>query len=86
MNGTTTLCDAYDSLVQKLDAAELTGEKGDLILRLLEIREDVDALLEESCLSRRERSSLKTIRRLDTRFIREIRLKNYEDIYTVPVK
>lgn len=77
---------SYDSLVQKLENADLADGKGELVLRLLEIREDVDALLENRCLSLEERSALKTIRRLDTRFIKEIRLKNFEDIYTVPVK
>ena len=77
---------AYDPLVQKLEKADLADEKGELVLRLLEIREDVDTLLEDRGLSRNERSALKTIRRLDTRFIKEIRLKNFEDIYSVPVK
>ena len=81
-----TLCDAAASLVRKLDVADHADGKGDLVLRLLEIREDLDALLGRPGLSRRERSSLKTIRRLDNRFIKEIRLKNYEDIYSVPVK
>ena len=47
---------------------------------------DADALLADPLLPRRERSLLRTVRRLDNRFIREIRLKNYEDIYSVPEK
>ena len=78
--------DAYESLVKKLETADLAEEKGELVLQLLEVREDADALLENMDLSGGERSALKIIRRLDNRFIREIRLKNYEDIYAIPEK
>ena len=86
MNRGASAKGAYDSLAEKLNTADLAEEKGDLVLQLLEVREDADALLEDRNLPRRERSALKTIRRLDNRFIKEIRLKNYEDIYAVPEK
>ena len=64
----------------------LSAEKGELVLNLLEVREEVDALLADAGLSGKEKRSLMRIRKLDSRFLREVRLRNYEDIYASAVK
>ena len=74
------------SLVGKIDAADLSAEKGELVLRLLEVREEADALLADESFGRKSRKDLKRIRKLVQRFLREIRLKNGADLYSAPVK
>ena len=64
----------------------LSAEKGELVLNLLEVCEEVDALLADAGLSGKEKRSLIRIRKLDSRFLREVRLRNYEDIYASAVK
>ena len=46
----------------------------------------MDALLADAGLSGKEKRSLMRIRKLDSRFLREVRLRNYEDIYASAVK
>ncbi len=77
---------AAQILVEKIDEADLSGEKGELVLRLLEIYEETEALLTSSAISSTSRKELKRIRKLLHRFMKEIRLKNEPDLYAVPVK
>ena len=77
---------AYSSLLKKLDDADKINEKLGLILHLLHIRDEVDVLLIDNRLSRRETVNLRTIRHHLSRFAAEIKLKNFDDIYSVPEK
>ncbi len=81
-----SLRDSFDSMVQRLEIADKSNAKLDLILQLLHVRDDIDILLVNEHLSRRETVHLNTIRHHVTTFIREIKLKNFDDIYSVPVK
>ncbi len=73
-------------LIEKIDAANLSVEKGELVLRLLEVREETEHLLASGGLSRGPRRELKRIRKLVHRFMRDIRIKNEPDLYAAPVK
>lgn len=76
----------YEAMMEQLDKADKANEKLELILKLLHFRDSIDVILLNKELTRREIISLTTIRGLTTRFISEIKLKNFDDIYTVPVK
>ena len=82
----TKILGAYDLMIKKLDEADREKEKLELILDLLHVRNDIDVILLNDNLSRREIVSLNTIRKQTTKFISEIKLKNFDDIYSVPVK
>ena len=73
-------------LVEKIDAANLSAEKGELVLRLLEVYEETEALLAPGTLRGSSERELKRIRRLLHRFMKKIRLKNEPDLYAAPVK
>lgn len=77
---------AAKMLVEKLDAADLSAEKGELVLRLLEVREETDALLSAETIGPDSKKELKRIRKLLQRFLTEIRLKNVADLTAKPVK
>ena len=77
---------AAKTLVEKLDAADLSAEKGEQMLRLLEVREGTDALLSGEAISPDSKKELKRIRKLIQRFLTEICLKNVADLSAKPVK
>lgn len=78
--------DKYESLIEQINTVDKIETKYDLILKVLHFRDDIDVLMLDERLSRRELVSLKVIWRHTTKFIREIKLKNFEDIYSAPAK
>ncbi len=77
---------SYTSLLKKIDEADKLNQKLALILQLLHIRDEVDVLLMDNRITRRESVNLRTIRHLLSRFAGETKLKNFDDIYSVPQK
>lgn len=78
--------ETYDSMLKNVGEAERTEKKYELIMMLLHIRDDIDLLLFDKRLTRRETVSLEILRGQTTKFIREIKLDNFEDIYLDSIK
>ena len=57
-----------------------------LVPRLLEVREETDALLSGEAIGPDSKKELKRIRKLIQRFLTEIRLKSIADLSAKPVK
>ncbi len=80
------LLEAYDSILKGMEVADNANDKKDHFEGLLRLRDDIDTLLLNEKLSRREIVSLNTIRKFTDKFIDEIKLKNFDEIYTVTSK
>ena len=86
LNKLEALKDFYDSMKELLERADKENDKNELILTLLHARDDIDVILLNHQLSGREKSQFGIVRNQLTRFVDEVKLENFGDIYSVPVK
>ena len=71
----------YNGMLDMLNGAEELTQKDRVILTIFYIKEKVDVILRSGRVTSKEKSQLEIIRNYCIRFVRELMLENYENIY-----